>query len=45
MGVSPTGEQVTVAGMEINHVRDGKIVESWSISDALGMMRQLGAVS
>jgi hypothetical protein len=42
MGVSPTGEQVTMAGMEINHVRDGKIVESWSISDALGMMRQLG---
>ncbi len=44
MGVAPTGNQVTITGVTINRVSDGKIVESWSNYDALGMMQQIGAV-
>jgi predicted ester cyclase len=33
-----------VTGITIARVKDGKIVESWNNWDALGMMRQLGAI-
>jgi steroid delta-isomerase-like uncharacterized protein len=42
MGVEPTGKAVTVQGIEINRIADGKIADSWAISDALGMLQQLG---
>jgi predicted ester cyclase len=44
MGVAPTGNQVTITGLTINRISDGKIVENWSNYDALGMMRQIGAI-
>jgi steroid delta-isomerase-like uncharacterized protein len=44
MGVAPTGNQVRVTGITINRVSEGKIVESWTNYDALGMMQQIGAV-
>jgi predicted ester cyclase len=42
MGIEPTGRSVAVQGIEINRIADGKIAESWAISDALGMLEQLG---
>ena len=44
MGISPTGNRVTVAGTTIDRLADGQIAETWDIYDALGMMRQLGAI-
>jgi predicted ester cyclase len=44
MGIPPTGKQATVTGISIGRVVNGKIVESWSNFDALGMMQQLGVV-
>src|SRR5215216_4760330 len=44
MGVEPTGKRVEVSGVEMNHVEDGKITASWTVSDAMGLMRQLGAL-
>ena len=44
MGVAPTGKQVTLTGICINRVVDGKIVEEWGEMDMLGLMQQLGAV-
>ncbi len=44
MGIPPTGKQVTVAGISIDRVVNGKLVEDWSSYDALGMMQQLGVV-
>jgi len=44
MGIPPTGVEVTVAGIEIDRIVDGKIEESWVSYDALGMMQQLGVV-
>jgi predicted ester cyclase len=43
MGIEPTARSVRVRGIEVNRIADGKIAESWAISDALGMLEQLGA--
>ena len=44
MGVPPSGDRVEVTGMTINRVSGGKIAETWTNYDALGMMQQIGAV-
>ena len=42
VGVGPTGRRVEVSGVEMNRVENGKISAFWTVSDALGLMRQLG---
>ena len=44
MGVGPTGKQVTMPGIDIFRIVDGKIVELWGQEDMLSMMQQLGAI-
>jgi steroid delta-isomerase-like uncharacterized protein len=44
MGVAPTGKRVTITGISIHRIRDGKIVEEWQEWDSLGLMQQLGVV-
>ena len=44
MGVSPTGRTITLPGINIFRLQDGKIVERWGMLDMLGFTRQLGAV-
>jgi len=44
MGVAPTGKQVTVTGITISRIADGKIAEEWTNWDTLGMLTQLGAI-
>ncbi|MFB3813705.1 MAG: ester cyclase [Terriglobales bacterium] len=44
MGIAPTNKQVKVQGITITRVSNGKIVEEFESYDALGMMRQIGAV-
>ncbi len=44
MGIPPTGKQVTIAGIGYIRFQGGKIVEDWTLHDALGMMQQLGVV-
>ena len=44
MGISPTGNRVTVVGTTIERIADGQIAETWDNYDALGMMQQLGAI-
>ena len=44
MGISPTGNSVTVTEMHVSRIAEGKIVERWGQTDMLGMMQQLGAV-
>jgi steroid delta-isomerase-like uncharacterized protein len=43
MGLAPTGTQTTTTGITIDRYADGKVVESWTNWDTLGLMRQLGA--
>jgi predicted ester cyclase len=42
MGVHATGKRCTVEGISIARFRGGKIIETWTQWDALGLMRQLG---
>jgi predicted ester cyclase len=42
MGVTPTGERVTVMGMDIVRIGNGEILEYWGEFDVMGMLRQLG---
>jgi steroid delta-isomerase-like uncharacterized protein len=44
MDLAPTGKQVAVTGIQIDRIAGGKIVESWTLFDQLGMLQQLGAV-
>src|SRR5918992_5180333 len=43
-GIPPTGKQVTITSMDINHLADGKIADRSHEYDALGMMQQLGVI-
>lgn len=42
MGVEPTGKKVEVKGVEMNRVEGGRIASSHTVSDAMGLMQQLG---
>jgi predicted ester cyclase len=42
MGLEPMGARCTVEGIAVDRFKGGKIVETWSQWDALGLMRQLG---
>ena len=43
-GIPPTNKKVTMWGINIGRIAEGKIVERWFRSDTLGLMRQLGVV-
>jgi len=44
MGIAPTGNRMTIAGIDILRITDGKVVEHWGKFDDLGMMQQLGVM-
>ena len=43
-GITPTGKQVTLPGMEIVRIANGKLVEGWEGYDSGTLMRQLGVM-
>jgi len=45
LGVPPSGNRVEVTGITIDRFSGGKFAESWTAYDALGMMRQIGAIA
>jgi steroid delta-isomerase-like uncharacterized protein len=42
MGIPATGKKINIYQISIFQVADGKIKESWRLTDSLGMMQQLG---
>jgi predicted ester cyclase len=42
MGLQPTGKPITMTGIEIFRIKDGKIIELWGEANLLGLMQQLG---
>lgn len=44
MGVPASGNRAEVSGLTINRIEDGRISETWTNYDALGMMQQIGAI-
>ena len=44
MGIPATGKKISIEGITIHHIKNGKILDSYSRWDVLGLMRQLGAI-
>jgi predicted ester cyclase len=44
MGIPPTGRVLTISGIDIHRLRDGKMAEHWHVVEELQMMQQLGLV-
>jgi steroid delta-isomerase-like uncharacterized protein len=44
MGMAATGKQAIVTGITIDRIVDGRLVESWTNWDTLGLMQQLGVI-
>ncbi len=44
MGIPATGKRITVKGIEVFRIADGKIAELWASMDNLGMMQQIGVI-
>jgi steroid delta-isomerase-like uncharacterized protein len=44
MGIAATGKQATTAGVNINRISGGKLVQGWGLFDQLGLLQQIGAV-
>ena len=44
-GIAPSNKKISVEGITIHQVKNGKILESYASWDRLGMMRQVEAVS
>ena len=42
MGIAPTGKTVSLPGINIFRLRDGRIVERWVRLDELAFLKQLG---
>jgi predicted ester cyclase len=45
MGIEPTNKRAQWAGISIDRIEHGKIVENWVSWDMMGMLQQLGVVS
>lgn len=43
-GIAPSGKKVSIDGITINHLANGKIMDSYVSLDMWGMMQQLGAI-
>ena len=43
-GIRPTGRRVSMTGVHILRIQDGKIAEHWGSNDDLSLLRQLGAI-
>ena len=44
MEIQPTGKKIAVKGIDIVRFENGKLVEHWGVTDAMTMMKQLGAI-
>jgi predicted ester cyclase len=44
LGIAPTGRKIRVAGMSLDHLKDGVLVSGFDGWDNLGLRQQLGAL-
>lgn len=44
MGIPPTGNTIKYDGMAFHRLEDGKIAESWWVTNRLRLLRELDAV-
>jgi steroid delta-isomerase-like uncharacterized protein len=41
LDIPPTGKRITLRGVNFQRVRDGAVVEHWTLADIAGLVRQL----
>lgn len=44
MDIPPTGTNVSVTGISIQRIENGKVLEEWVNWDTMGLMQQLGVI-
>jgi steroid delta-isomerase-like uncharacterized protein len=44
LGIPATQKEVTTEGIAVHRIRDGKIVEYWSVTDVARVLQQVGAL-
>lgn len=44
MGVQPSGRRVTMGGIDLFRLQDGRISELWGYEDIFGLMQQIGGL-
>jgi steroid delta-isomerase-like uncharacterized protein len=44
-GVPPTGKPVTMSGITVFRIVNGKLIEGWNRPNMLGIMQQIGALA
>ncbi len=44
LGIAASGRRVSIEGIRIDRIEDGKIAESWMQWDMLGLLEQVGAL-
>jgi predicted ester cyclase len=44
LGIPPSNKQIETDGIAIHRVRDGKIVEYWSVVDVARILQQIGVL-
>jgi predicted ester cyclase len=42
MNIKPTGREIRLRGINLDRLKDGKIVEHWGEADTIGMLLQMG---
>ena len=43
-GMPATGKNTSVTGVMTSKIKDGKVIEAWSLFDSLGLLQQLGVL-
>lgn len=43
-GIPPTGKRISVCGINMYKIEDGRISQEWEQMDSLGMLQQLGVI-
>lgn len=43
-GIPPTGKKISVCGINVYQIEEGKIAKEWEQMDSLGMLQQLGVL-
>lgn len=44
LGIPPTGRTVTISGIDVHRLRDGRLAEHWHVVEELQMLQQLGVL-
>lgn len=44
LGLPASGRPISIRGMYMYRIRDGRICEQWRVADMLGLMQQVGAI-